>query len=399
MHAARPDDDLDPMRHSASALLLLAALATPAAAQTYHSTLPDGYLKKSGDWWMTGVGFPFAAGLGRYQEVHDDWSGSARTLKGVAFRRAWGLPTNTSAVARTVSVFFRVGYGDVSKFGTGSSIDANFTSSRTTVVGTESPAGISPAVVKLPDWTALDPKWSQGNPAPFSAILPFSTSFVHDGKTDFVWDVEIVKTSSTGALYHFDRAAVGQGNYSLSQYEPLPLLDAGSCHDSSATGTFPARITGSAVSYDKTYPGTTLADTTRISVTSFSTAPNATVIHAIGFPSIAGIQIGAKCYGLHVDTAQPHLLSYQTTFNSGSGYSPTTYWSAPNSATSSLIGTRFAVQAAWTDSSTKQLGLSQGVTFLMPGQSRPVHTKYVYASAGSATQGPYTAGSVITGWY
>jgi hypothetical protein len=58
------------------------------------------------------------------------------------------------------------------------------------------------------------------------------------------------------------------------------------------------------------------------------------------------------------------------------------------------------MQTAWDDSKTKYFSLTAARSFTIPSYPTPLDFKYVYQTSTSTTvSGPYTAGSVITGWY
>jgi len=385
-------------------LAAVAALLTPLSAQKFHSTLPDGLLAQGGNYSSGGgVSYCLDPGIFRYQEIHKNWLGKQKALRGVAFRRGWGRATNTTAVARKYDLFFRLGYGDSATYAS-TSFNGNYTRGRQVVIGKESPAGNTPVTVSLPDWTKLNPAWSATNPAPFDAFMPFTTAvFLYDGKNDMIWEIEIVKASVSGGTYNCDRQGTGGNSATgVGTYVPNPYP---ACNDSAITSTTGAYMFGTAYVYNKSYSTVSYQDKVRIYNYSYRTAPGANVAVAYSpFPNPTGVNMGAICNKLHFDASKPFHLLFRPAAN-------TTSASTSSHATTNLLfpwnnvyaNVPIMMQTAWTDSKTGFFSLTAARSFTIPSYppvSKPIDMKYIYKrSTSTSNSGPYTAGSVITGWY
>ena len=98
------------------------------------------------------------------------------------------------------------------------------------------------------------------------------------------------------------------------------------------------------------------------------TAPNSSVIHAVGLASnAAGVNIGARCNKLYVDLTKPHVLVPIATLSNG--YSGSMGWLVPWQK--SMANREVYVQAAWADSQTKALGLSSAARITFPDALPP----------------------------
>jgi len=382
----------------------IAAILAPLSAQTFHSTLPDGLLKFGGNYSSGGgVSYCFDRGPFQYQEIHKNWLGKQKVLRGVAFRRGWGRATNTTAVARKYDLLLRLGYGDSSTYAK-TSFNGNYTRGRTVVVGKEATTGNTPVTISLPDWTTQNPAWSQANPAPFNAVIPFTTAiFLHDGKNDMIWEIEISKATTSGGTYYCDRQGTGGNNsYGVGTYVPL---NRPRCNDSAITSTTGAYMYGYSYVYNKSYTTVSYQDKVRIYNYSYYTAPGANVAAAFSpFPLPNGVNIGAICNQLYFDASKPFHVIFRPAAN-------TTSASTSSHATTNLLfpwnniyaNVPIIMQSAWDDSSTKYFSLTAARSFTIPSyppMTQPIDMKYVYqVSTSSTLSGPYTAGSVITGWY
>jgi hypothetical protein len=241
------------------------------------------------------------------------------------------------------------------------------------------------------------------NPAPFNAIIPFTTAiFLYDGKNDLIWEIEIVKATTSGGTYNCDRQGTG-GNNSYGVGTDVPASRP-SCNDSAITSATGAYMYGYCYVYNKSYTTTSYRDKVRIYNYSYYTAPGANVAAAFSpFPNPTGVNIGAICNKLYFDPSKPFHVIFRPATNDTSARTS-------SHATTNLLfpwDNAFAnvpimMQSAWVDSTTKYFSLTAARSFTIPSYpvtTQPIDMKYVYKrSTSTALSGPFTAGSVITAW-
>ncbi|MHC4853861.1 MAG: hypothetical protein ACYTF5_17780, partial [Planctomycetota bacterium] len=174
------------------------------------------------------------------------------------------------------------------------------------------------------------------------------------------------------------------------------------CNDSAITSTSGAYMYGYCYVYNKSYSTTSYQDKVRVYNHSYYTAPGANVAAAISpFPLPSGVNIGAMCNRLYIDAGKPFHLIFRPASNDTSARTNT------HATTNLLIpwnsvysGIPIMMQSAWTDSKTGFFSLTQARSCTIPGYPTPLTWKYVYkVGTSTSLSGPFTAGSVITGWY
>ncbi|MHC4513834.1 MAG: hypothetical protein ACYS5W_09065, partial [Planctomycetota bacterium] len=216
---------------------------------------------------------------------------------------------------------------------------------------------------------------------------------------DMVWEIEITKAGSTAGNYYCDRQSGGTSAYGGGTYVPSSRPP---CNDSAITTTTGAYMYGYCYVYSTAYSTTSYRDKVRVYNYSYYTAPGANVAAAFSpFPNPAGVNIGAICNKLYFDASKPFHLIMRPAANSSSA-------NTSSHATTNLLfpwnpvyaGVPIMMQSAWDDSKTKYFSLTAGRSFTIPSYPTPLTWKYVYKLSTSTTlSGPFTAGSVITGWY
>ena len=137
---------------------------------------------------------PFGVGPCRYQQVHGDLRGSARTLRAIALRQDGGAPGRANS-ARQLELEVWIGAAD--RATTGSTFLANYRGERTLVLTRRTIA--IPAAPPAP--FAL--------PAPFAVELLFDTPWLHSGALDLAWEV-VVHSASLATPWYAD-AMTGLG--------------------------------------------------------------------------------------------------------------------------------------------------------------------------------------------
>ena len=323
----------------------------------------------------TGTACPyvFDRGAFRYQEVHTSWVGKpVKVLLQAGFRRAGNRPTTASAVARKADITFTVGYGASGTFSK-TSFAGNFKANTAKIV-------FPKTNVSMPAWTSKPTT----APAPFNVIIPFKTVFTYDGKQDIVWEINYENPTVTGATtYYCDRA-------SAVAY----LSDAGVSIGTGCTATGQTLSHyHNATIYNYGPNGTTYK--MRLYLFASRNPANAPVTVALGVRNL-NAQIPGWCNKIY---PSPVLYVPMGT-STATGTVTSNYQSFPHTPTA--IGVKIYSQAFAPDAKqTGLVSLSNADSFTMPND--PAGTartwKYVYQLSTAATlNGPYTAGSVITGW-
>lgn len=367
------------MRHSLLLGLGLAVYSSALCAQnpTFRYGLPEGFLSAPGQYLAGGgVSYVFDRPDFAYQEVHSSWTGGGqKILLGVGFRRGWGqedIPANT---ARTADVTFTVGTGDRATFAK-TSFAGNYSNNSATVV-------FPKAQVSMPDWRTRPAV----APAPFDVVFPFKVPYVYDGKSDFVWQIAYENCSESARTRYFcDRANTQKYLYSNG----IPI----------GTG---CTATGRTVAHGLTsrlynYGPNGASYKMRLYLQATNNPSSAPVAAAVG-----GVQLNLPLPGWCTNLVTLPLLYLPIGTSSSTGSLATRYYDSPYVA--SAVGTSLYVQAYSPDAGHPSgLSLTEGEKTTMPPTINFTPTasfKYIYRSAPTSTSlsGPFTAGSVITGWY
>jgi len=170
-----------------AAALAAAATLTPLSAQNYVVAPPQYAAREA----SAGNGGPFG-GIGRYQQIHGELRGTARTLQALAWRRD-GIPAdNTVMVARTPDL--QIVLADSNLAGVNATFANNLVGPATTVFARRPVNG--------PDFT----RRTLALPAPWSLSITFDAPYPYAGTADLVYDVTTYNNTS-GNPYEFDAAS------------------------------------------------------------------------------------------------------------------------------------------------------------------------------------------------
>ncbi len=143
----------------------------------------------------------------------------------------------------------------------------------------------------------------------------------------------------------------------------------GRCNDSSQTPTIGSYLFAYGNVYGANYTIYNYRNKLQFYAASYYTAPGAPVFHAVGFQSdTAGVNLNTGCNKLHIKgpmilipmmTLPKKIYSY--------GYSGILYQFVPWQP--GLAGRKLTVQAAWADSQTKRLNLTQANELTLPASA------------------------------
>ncbi len=341
------------------------------AAQAVTETLPFGVLNTPGT-RSRGSVWPFDFGGITYQEVHSGWTGKgARTLNGVAFRRAAKPASNNTAVARTAQIRMFVGYG-ARKLFNNASFHSNYV---------RPPSLVRPSIlVNLPDWRN-QPTTSV---APFDLRIPFTFPFQYSGSGDFVWEIKHTNPSVQGSSdYLVDTQAYSMTMGTTVNYGPT------GCPIPGRTLPFT-----NATEFRNLGP-LSLPHSMELSVASYYGPGRTNTYMGVGRSS-QSLQVFGWC--------NPILVNWDFTVRIGlSQQGGAIRNDLAVRHHPSLIGVKLFTQAFASDKSAPGgLVLSDGRSVTIPADpgGTPRTWLFVYQRAGMANLGPVSAGgSVITGWY
>lgn len=136
-------------------------------------------------------------GHGRYQQLHGDLRGTARTFTGLAWRRDGTANTNAAMIARNPDVEIVMAHTSLS------AISATFASN----VGSGATTVFTRRSVSGPDLRSQP----LGLPAPWSFPISLDVPFPYTGASDLLYDLKI-HTNTSGNLYPFDAASGRDGS-------------------------------------------------------------------------------------------------------------------------------------------------------------------------------------------
>ena len=360
--------------HFTLAVSATVLLASAAFAQTASYTLPDGLTKTGGSYSSgNGVSYVFDRGAFHYQEVHGSWVGKGvKVLTKVGFRRAWNRATNTTAVARKGDFTFTCGYGVNSTFAK-TSFSSNYT--------TGSAVEVFPkTTISMPSWTTKP----STSPAPFDVVIPFKKTFIYDGKREFIWELNYENpTVTTTTYYYCDR-----------QSPSSAATDAGTVLGTGcvATGRTSAHTLNSTF-YNYGAGGSPYTMRVYLYATNNPSSQPVTAAFGVTNPNAQLPGWCAKLYTLP-------LFYVPIGTSSSTGTLSSRYVDIPYIA--GIVGVTTYGQAFAADpGQASGLSLTNAEALTMPKDpaGTPLSWKYVYQLSTSSTlSGPYTAGSVITGW-
>lgn len=362
------------MIHKTSiSLSLLAALGAAPRLQSQQpgATLPAGFLQSGGnapDGRGTGTSFIFDAPRMRYLERHAAWTGgSQRVLNGMALRRPWGQPAAPRATARTMDISLHLGLAQGTTLGAGS-FSNNF-------VGNSRQQVFSQRAVQLPDRSAP----ATQIPAAWDLRLPFSRPHIYTAAADFLWEVECSNSSAvSGTRYYCDRADDSSFLRSDARQQGA------GCGGQSLAARF----------YNYGPQGKTYQ--MRLYLDADQHPANTTVTVALGLQTLA-VSLPGWCAPVH-----PDPLVYLPLGNTDAlGQLPGRYLN--QAYLPALEGLRLQLQSFAADSTVAVgVALSGGMELWVPPAPGPRAQGFAFVyqtSTGGSLKGPYTSGSVITGWF
>lgn len=352
--------------HHRLCLFVAAALPT-TSTQAQTSTLPRlGTAHEGASSSSYFGGYP----EGRYQVIDGSRRGGPMLLTGLRLRVDY-RDHNALAVGRSWS---RVSL-DLSESRAYATMSASFASNIT-----GRPARVFSAPMSWPTQSGYPSTY----PAPWGGrqgglTMSFANAWVYSGVDDLLFDFRFLggQLANQGAWWTGATGQKGPTTQPILRHYPLdgeqastvrrpgltrgmPTVPGPSCMDSAfgTGGTGFASIEGSC------HVAAGGGQDTHLEFRSLLTAPNAPVLKAVSTGRLSnGLQLGARCNRLFLDPATPWVLLPATT-GPRVGYSPWVRLSAP--WTGALSRAQLFVQAAWTDSVSNRLGLSQGLEFTLP---------------------------------
>ncbi len=349
-------------------------LCSGLLAQDYL-TSPPGFLSTEG---RSSRSSP----LGPYQDSRimlfdGELRGRSLSLKELGFRHESGY-VHISHGRSWTNVTLSISNCDMSQ------LSKTFSANPTT-----SPATVFSSSITWPTVTGIPPI----SPAPWSMRFPFSTPWIYSGSQDICLDFGFVGGSMSNGKdwgydsYYLDSHSV-RSTYGEQTYHGKWGYFGG-CVDS--VFVFPI---GASFSISATSQAGSNYESAHHLIRSWSgnTAPYRPVVHAMGLVGrAAGFALpGVTCNKLYLDPTQPFLLTMGTGDREGhsgslhptgtpGGYLTPAPWTA---------GLKLWGQAAWNDSRTGAVKLTNGIETEIPPIPRRARHDYLYSSYSStATEG------------
>jgi hypothetical protein len=339
----------------------------------------------------------------RWQNCDGENRGKVAVIASIQIRLDGTYTYNTSyGMGRTwKNVQLTISEGDLNKF-------SNTFASNATA---------TPTVVFSSGWSLPTVSGKQPAPSPWGGKngmlkFPFKSTWIYTGKADILTDWQYTGgtlannstwTGSTSRYYMIDSygssseySNVG-GTYTYIPSTRLNNTSTGvttRCNDSEHTQTTGSYCYLYTYAYGNKYPVDNYRGKFVFYHVSYYTGYENPVIHALSLmPNVAGYDLGTGCNKLHV--MAPMILIPRVTMPSSystSGYSGYRLnfvkWN-PAFASATAV-----VQAAWADSSTNALGLSQARQAVLPsGPPGPPPERlavYNYNKTSATGNGPYT---------
>jgi hypothetical protein len=323
----------------------------------------------------TGVPYPYDRGVFHYMEVHTTWKGTIVPLGNVRFRRAWNYAANAAAVKRTADVTFKVGEGNAATFS--STFASNFIGGKSTLV-------FPKTQVNMPDWTNKTGLM----PDIWTLTLPFTTKYIYLGKNDFVWEVFYDKPSVTSPSgYQADRSS-SWGNSPTQNPRQSDYIKYGT--GCTATGR------SAAMSNQIVFYNAGPASQMRLTITVANNPSKQMLTLALGLKS-ANLTVPGWCTKLLINPLI--FLPLGTTDANGVLLSSPVSINFPYTA-NGLYVPAFTQVYARDPGKVGGIALSNGAAAFMSRPPGDYLFRYTYSTNLTATvgSGPYTAGSVVTGW-
>lgn len=335
----------------------------------------------------------------RYQLLDPENRGSAATLSSLALRADYRDFNQTSGMGRSWSqVDLRIGNGDAQKFGLLS--PTNFVGAATRVFsGRVTWPTLSGLPFARPDaWGGLSGQLRFG----------FSQPWQYSGQLDILSDWSLqggsLANGSTwntnlSADYYLDSYHDPSVTTAHAAYSTLPLfrLDntsfgvTGRCNDPAIQSKIGATLEAEAFLANQNHHVRSWRDQLVIRTRSLGCAPAAPVIHAFGvIANPAGVDLNTGCNRLHI-SGPIYTVPYQTQPLSRDPRGASDLQTLTFPWSKALAGLTLVMQAAWADSGSGAIGLTQASTAILPQDFSPAtipSRRATYAVGSSSAVAP-----------
>lgn len=247
-------------------------------------------------------------------------------------------------------------------------------------------------------WPTLANAAGGTTPAPFTApyTFRFSSPFIASGTNALLTDFQFTGgTLSSGATWGTSRVSytldgVFTADNMYTGASRFPNQDNG-CNDSAVTATTGARMYSGFNQFS--LANVSKSNTIEIPIYTRHTAPNAPVVHAVGFKGISsGIPLGFGCNSLYLDFSTP--VFYFLAVAGALPNAETTRRNLSGPRTAVNLGLEIWAQGAWTDSATNVFSLTAasrarapnlGMTDVMPSKRMVYRYNSPSSTTGSVT--------------
>ncbi len=355
-------------------------------------TTPPGGLTREGPQYAYLMGIWPDMHIQQNDDMHSD--GKAKLISEIAFRLDNRSHTPTTATGRSwtnISV-------DMSEPTSYSSMSTGFTSN----------VGTSPTRV-------FDSKWTWPTQSGFPLLqpdvwggaqgqlrFPFTRPWAYSAKGSILADYifrggtlanSVAWTSLNSAYFYLDGEVIDT-TATTSTTQRIPI-NPPVCNDSAMTFSAGAFAYGYGNAYSKSSTTITLRGKLLFNRYSYYTAPDATVVQALGIGGLPnGVNVGAGCNSLYVDFNRPVVL---TTLKTLAPYGYSGLVGSSVDWQNELASLDLWVQAAWLDSNTKRFMLTSATKVTLPSAPPPdalprYKTVYQRDSVSTTGSGPYTDG-------
>lgn len=337
------------------------ALCAPLLAQGSMTTPPGGLTREGAD---SVTLFGSFAGA-RFQQVDGMHKGASASITQIAFRLDYRDHDRETAMGRSWTSLTL----DVSETTNYEAMSYLFAHNITTT-----PTRVFASQWSWPSATGLP----QSKPDRWGGVggdlrFPFTKPWSYTGKDEILMDYAFRGGTLANrgqwyihesVPYHLDHELFRERKHGT----PVTLARSltSPCADSASTvSASRANIQAHAFAYGASSSILTLRNKLQVEHHSYSTAPGAPVVHALGLAgSTTGVEIGARCNPVYVDFNKPVLLIPLHTLNDSLGFSGVMGWAVPWDDGFSDVD--IYAQAAWADSRTSAFSLTTAVKLTLP---------------------------------
>lgn len=346
-------------------LSLVPVFLFPGPTATAQVTSPSGYLSTEGEWSSAVLGsYP----RGRFMLIDGDRRGPVTIVKEVAYRRDYQLNLGAGRAWSQVTIDY-------------APCDATVQTTTFSRVATTTPSRVFSGSVAWPAIIGPPPRSPGVWGGPSGRLkFPFAITVVSSGRTDLSFDYRFYGGTfgnsspwTTSEPYYLDGFIVPRIHSAPFREHGNGATTAG-CRDGATTVGGLLRVRS------KTWnPPTSRVE---VNIISSLTAPSAPVLHVVGVVgSAAGVRFpGLSCNKIHVDLGQSVLAIRQGTDNSGAAG---TLLTAPY--TPALAGLPLWAQAAWDDSVTRNMQLTNAIETSIVRQWKIILNRVLFAADPQAT--------------